>query len=98
MSKTLKMALGAVVVLVLVGGGGLWYFVLRSETKETSVDAIKSADASGPSARTTADGKWKVKQDPDAFVGYHIQEVFSPGVAKTTAEGFTPGVEGTMTI
>jgi polyisoprenoid-binding protein YceI len=98
MSKTLKMVLGVGLVVVLLGGVGIWYFALRSENKETSVDAINSANTPSNSARASADGKWKLKQDPDAFVGYHIQEVFAPGVAKVGAEGFTPAVEGSMTI
>ena len=98
MSKTLKMVLGVGLVVVLLGGAGVWYFFLRSENKETSVDAISSANTPSNSGRTSADGKWKLKQDPDAFVGYHIQEIFTPSVVKVTAEGFTPAVEGTMTV
>jgi polyisoprenoid-binding protein YceI len=100
MSKTLKVVLAAVVVVVLVGGAGVWYFVLRDTAETTaSLDAIgtPSGTAAGP-ARTSADGNWKVAPGTDIFVGYRVEELFAGQTVKKTATGRTTSVTGTMTV
>jgi polyisoprenoid-binding protein YceI len=101
MSKTLKIVLGAALVVVLLGGGGLWYFVLRDTAEKTaSLDTIGSGStgtSTGP-AKATADGAWKIQQDETVFAGYRIQELFAGATLKKTATGRSPDVSGTMTI
>jgi polyisoprenoid-binding protein YceI len=100
MSKTVKMVLGIVVVVVVVGGAGLYWFVLRDTSEKTaSLDAIgtPSTTASGP-AKTSADGAWKVKQDTGVFAGYRVQELFGGQTIKKTANGRSVDVSGTMTV
>ncbi len=98
MSKTVKIVLGIVVVL-FVAGVGVYFVALRSEDKTTSVDAIQSAAATGtPSSRTTPDGTWTLKQDPDVFAGYRIEEQFASASIKKTAVGLSPAVSGSMAV
>ena len=65
----------AVVLVVLVAGGvGLWYFVLRDTAEpEASVDAVGGSGASGASGGSgsgpsSPDGEWTVSPDETVFV------------------------------
>ncbi len=100
MSKTVKMVLGIVVVVVVIGGAGLYWFVLRDTSEKTaSLDAIgtPSTTASGP-AKSSADGAWKLKQDTGVFAGYRVQELFGGQTIKKTANGRSADVSGTLTV
>jgi len=101
MSKTVKIVIGAALVVILAGGAGVWYFVLRDTAEKTAtLDAIggtTGSTAGGP-AKATPDGKWKVQQADGVFVGYRMQELFAAASVKKTATGRTPAVEGTMTV
>jgi len=101
MSKTLRIVLGAALVVVVLGGAGLWYFVLRDTAEQTaSLDTIgagSSGTAAGP-AKATADGTWKLQQDSTVFAGYRILELFAGATLKKTATGRSPDVSGTMTV
>jgi polyisoprenoid-binding protein YceI len=100
MSKTIKIVIGAALVVVLVGGASVWYFVLRDTAEKTaSIDAIGDGNTkiTGP-AKSSADGKWKVQQDSSVFAGYRIQELFASATIKKTATGHSPDVSGTMTV
>lgn len=100
MSKTVKIVI-AVVVVLLVGGGAVWYTVLRDKSDPTaSLAAIGSpgTTAAGATPKSSADGSWKVKQDTGVFAGYRVQELFGGQTIKKTANGRTPDVSGTLTV
>jgi polyisoprenoid-binding protein YceI len=100
MSKTVKMVLGIVVVVVVIGGAGLYWFVLRDTSEKTaSLDAIGTpGTTSGAPAQASADGAWKVKQDNGVFAGYRVQELFGGSTIKKTANGRSADVSGTMAV
>jgi len=100
-SKNVKIILAAVVVVLVVGGVGVWYFVLRDDAPpEASLDAIDqdSSSTTAGAEPATLDGTWKVVEGDDVFVGYRVQELFAGDTIKKTAAGRTPAVEGSMTI
>ena len=110
MSKVTKVVVVVVAVLV-VGGAGLWFFVLRDTSPEVaSLDAIDvptnvgTAGSGGPAgsgggeAPATADGTWEVVAGEDVFVGYRIQELFGGQTIEKTATGRTPAVEGSIVV
>lgn len=110
MSKLAKIVVAAVAVVIVLGGG-LWYFVLRDTSSEVaSLDAIDvpanlgTTGSGGPAgtgaseAPTSADGTWKVVAGDDVFVGYRIQELFGGQTIEKTATGRTPAVEGSIVI
>ncbi len=100
------------IAVVVVLGGGLWYFVLRDTSPPVaSIDAIDVPPATGspngtaaPSgtaggaAPESADGTWTVTVGEDVFVGYRIEELFGGQTVKKTATGRTPAVTGTVVI
>lgn len=100
MSKTVKIAVAAVLVIVVVGGAGVWWFALRDTSeKAASLDAIgtPTGTAAGP-ALASADGNWNVAPGTDVFVGYRVEELFAGQTVKKTATGRTTTVTGTMTV
>lgn len=111
MSKKVKIILAAVVVVLVAGGFGVWYFVFRDDAPpKASLSAIDTSDRSTTTAgsggepttsgdpATTLDGAWKVKRGQDVFVGYRVQELFAGDTIKKTAAGRTPAVDGTLTV
>jgi polyisoprenoid-binding protein YceI len=100
---------GAAVLVVLLAGFGIWYFVFRDDAPaEVSIeDAKESLDerASGPGSSTSdVDGTWSVDAGigsfddfTSSFAGYRVQEELADIGAKT-AVGRTPQVEGSLTI
>lgn len=101
MSKTVKIVIGAALVVVLAGGAGVWYFVLRDTAEKTaSLESIGGAATTTPggATKTTPDGTWKVEQATGVFVGYRMEEQFAAAAIKKTATGRTPAVEGSMKI
>lgn len=102
-SKTVKIVIGAVAAVVILGGAGVWYFVLRDDApKQASLDAIApqsgAASSTTGAPRATPDGSWKVVKSDSVFVGYRMQELFGGETVKKTAAGRTGDVTGTMTI
>ena len=110
MSKVTKIVL-AVAAVVVIGGIGLWYVVLRDTAPEAAtLDAIDvpstpgtsgppgSGGSSGSGTPASVDGTWKVVTGEDVFVGYRIQELFGGQTIEKTATGRTPAVEGTVVI
>lgn len=110
MSKMGKIVVAAVAVVVVLGGG-LWYFVLRDTSPPTaSLDAIDVPTTTGNPTGTggstgggggstgSADGTWVVVQGDDVFVGYRMEELFGGQTIKKTAAGRTPAVTGTVEI
>ena len=100
MSKTVKMVLGIAAVVVVLGGAGLYWFVLRDTSDKTaSLEAIGTpGTTTGGPAKTSADGAWKVNQDTGVFAGYRVQELFGGSTIKKTANGRSADVSGTMTV
>ncbi len=101
MQRSVKIALAAVVVVVLGGAFGFWYFVLRdTAAPEASLSALEQ-NTSGQTSGTqlsNPDGTWTLVAGDNVFVGYRIQELFGGESIKKTATGRTPGVTGTMTV
>jgi polyisoprenoid-binding protein YceI len=101
MQRSAKIALAAVVVVVIAGAAGFWYFVLRdTAAPEASLEAIEQPAGGDTSATAPADpdGAWTVQAGDDVFVGYRIEELFGGETIKKTATGRTPAVEGTLTV
>jgi polyisoprenoid-binding protein YceI len=98
MQKSVKIALGAVVVIILLGGAGFYWFFLRDDAPARASLQTTSQTADPSSDRSSPDGTWKVQAGADVFVGYRVQELFGGDTLKKTAVGRTPGVEGTMTV
>jgi polyisoprenoid-binding protein YceI len=101
MPRSVKIALAAVVVVVLGGAFGFWYLVLRdTAAPEASLAAIEQ-DAPNQTSGTPIsdpDGTWTVVTGDNIFVGYRIQELFGGETIKKTATGRTPAVSGTLTV
>jgi polyisoprenoid-binding protein YceI len=98
-SNSIKGVIAAVVVIVILGGVGVWYFAIRDTSQPTaSLDAIAPGGTAGPNSnRTSPAGAWKVQTAGDSvFVGYRVGEVLS-GLQKT-ANGRSTAVTGTMTV
>jgi polyisoprenoid-binding protein YceI len=98
MQKSVKFALAAVALVIVVGGAGFYWFVLRD-----TAPGKASLQAGGQSTATaadpaTADGSWKVAPATNVFVGYRVQELFAGDTIQKTAVGRTPAVTGTMKI
>ncbi|MGZ4730372.1 MAG: YceI family protein [Acidimicrobiales bacterium] len=98
MQKSVKIALGAVAAVILLGGAGFYWFFLRDDAPARASLQTSSQAADSSSDRSTPDGTWKVEQGKDVFVGYRVQELFGGETIKATAVGRTPGVDGTMTV
>lgn len=103
MQRSAKLALVAVVVVIVFGAFGFWWFVLRSDNPErASLNTGGGAPVTG-TAPATINGTWTVQADPNAekpsvFVGYRMQELFAGQTIKKEAVGRTGTVSGTMTI
>ena len=96
-----KKLIGAAVVLVVLAGAGLWWFVLRDDApEELSVDSRSEDGTSTPTGTTpdSFDGTWAVVAGGDSQAGFRIQEDFAGGVVGHEAVGRTPAVEGSVTI
>ena len=101
MQRSVKIALAAVVVVILGGAFGFWYFVLRdTAAPEASLEAVEQTDGSQTTGApiTNADGTWTIQTGENVFVGYRIQELFGGDTIKKTATGRTAAVTGTMTV
>lgn len=110
MQRSAKIALVAVVAVVVLGSLGFWYFFLRSDAPERA--ALPSRDTTGVTTTTAAggdvpptttsadnaDGTWTLAAGEGVFVGYRISELFGGETIEVTAVGRTPAVTGTMTV
>lgn len=110
MQRSAKIALVAVVAVVVLGSLGFWYFFLRSDAPERA--ALPSRDTTGVTTTTAAggdvpptttsadnaDGTWTLTAGEGVFVGYRISELFGGETIEVTAVGRTPAVTGTMTV
>jgi polyisoprenoid-binding protein YceI len=106
MQRSVKFALVAVVVVIIGGAFGFWYFVLRdTAAPEASLEALQQdADENGGTGSTVGsevenpDGTWTLVSGDNIFVGYRIEELFGGETVKKTATGRTPAVTGTLTV
>lgn len=101
--KRWPLVVAALVVVLAVVAGAVWWFVLRDTAEpEADLDRIESgSSAEGASAGEgpdTPDGTWAVALGESVFVGYRVDEVFAGESVTRTATGRTPAVSGTMTV
>ena len=96
MRRLIKFVVGAVVLVVLVAGGLLaWYLVSDDAPPKPKLSATGPSSAGGPS---TPDGPWHVVGRADAYVGYRIKELFGDTIIKHDVVGRTPTVSGRLTV
>lgn len=101
MQRSAKYALIASVLVVVLGGVGFWYFVLRSDAPErASIEALTSdpGEAGSETAPGSPDGEWVVTPGDAVFAGYRIQELFGGETIKKTAAGRTTAVSGSLSV
>lgn len=102
MQRSVKIALAAVAVVIVVGAAGFWYFVLRDTSDPVaSLEALEGDQSSSQTISdptTDPNGTWTVVVGENVFAGYRIQELFGGETIKKTATGRTPVVTGTMTV
>jgi polyisoprenoid-binding protein YceI len=101
MQRSVKIALAAVLVVIVAGGAAFWYFVLRdTAAPEASLEALEQDSSSGSTADPieSFDGQWTVVTGENVFAGYRIQELFGGETIKKTATGRTPAVSGSLTV
>lgn len=96
MRRLIKFILGAVVLVVLVAGGLLaWYIISDDAPPKPELSATGPSTAGGPA---TPDGSWHVVSRDDAYVGYRIKELFGDTIIKHEVVGRTPTVSGRLTV
>ncbi len=96
MRRALKLFFGALVIVVLAGGGFLaWYVLGDHAPAKPKLGAAGPTTDKGPA---TPDGPWHVVRGPDVFVGYRIKELFGDALLKRDAVGRTDAVTGRLTI
>ena len=106
MSRTAKLVIVGVVVLVLALGGGYLLFVNRTSDSPppaaldpapttSSGDATGSGQADGAA---TPDGTWQVSDDGSSFVGYRVTEQLTFLSSPNEAVGRSTAVTGSMEV
>lgn len=101
MQRSVKIALVAVVVVIVGGAIAFWWVALRDTAEpEANLAAVEQDAAARPGSSLVdgADGEWTVVPGDNVFAGYRIQELFGGETVKKTATGRTPAVEGTLTV
>jgi polyisoprenoid-binding protein YceI len=106
MSRTGKLVIVGVVVLVLALGGG--YLLFASRTSDSPPPAAldpapttTAGEATGTSqadGAATADGAWQVSGDGSSYVGYRIKEQLAFLSSPNEAVGRSTAVTGTMQV
>jgi polyisoprenoid-binding protein YceI len=106
MSRTGKLVVAGVVVLVLALGGG--YLLLASRTSDSpppaALDPAPSTTARQATGTTradgaaTPDGTWRVSDDGSSFVGYRVKEQLAFLNSPNEAVGRSTAVTGTMQV
>jgi polyisoprenoid-binding protein YceI len=106
MSRTGKLVIVGVVVLVLALGGGYLLFVSRTSDSPppaaldpapstTTGQATETSQADGAA---TPDGTWQVSGDGSSYVGYRIKEQLAFLNSPNEAVGRSTAVTGTMEV
>jgi polyisoprenoid-binding protein YceI len=106
MSRTGKLVIVGVVVLMLALGGGYLLFAARTSDSPppAALDpapTTASGDATGTSradAAATPDGTWRVSDDGRSFVGYRVKEQLAFLGSPNEAVGRSSAVTGTMEV
>jgi polyisoprenoid-binding protein YceI len=106
MSRTGKLVIVGVVVLVLALGGGYLLFAARTSDSPppAALDpapTTASGDATGTSqadGAATPDGTWRVSDDGRSFVGYRVKEQLTFLGSPNEAVGRSSAVTGTMEV
>jgi polyisoprenoid-binding protein YceI len=92
----LKIGVPVVVVLLALGGFGLWWFVLRDDAPPAA--SLVPRPTASTAAGASADGTWVVQPGVDVFAGYRILELLAGETIKKTAAGRSPAVTGQLTV
>jgi polyisoprenoid-binding protein YceI len=106
MSRTGKLVIAGVVVLVLALGGGYLLFASRTSDSPppaaldpapttTTGEATATTEAEGAA---TPDGTWRVSDDGKSFVGYRVREQLAFLDSPNEAVGRSTAVTGTMEV
>jgi polyisoprenoid-binding protein YceI len=106
MSRTGRLVIVGVVVLVLALGGGWLLFAARTSDSPppAALDpapTTASGDATGTSqadGTATPDGTWQVSDDGKSFVGYRVKEQLAFLDSPNEAVGRSNAVTGTMEV
>lgn len=110
MKRLMKLVIG-VVIIGLIAGVGLWWYLRKSAPAKVSLDnavaAVSTSSGNAGAANNgSIDGVWKVNTTKGSFdfhhatgtfVGFRINENLV-GVGKTEAVGRTGDVTGSLTI
>ena len=105
MSRTGKLVIVGVVVLVLALGGGYLLFAARTSDSPPPAASTRRpptiGDATGTSqadGAATPDGTWQVSDDGSSFVGYRVKEQLTFLSSPNEAVGRSTAVTGTMEV
>ena len=108
MSRTGKLVVAGVVVLVLALGGGWLLFASRTSDSPppAALDPAPTttlAQATGTTgaqadAAATPDGTWQVSDDGSSYVGYRVREQLASLGSPNEAVGRSTAVTGTMEV
>jgi polyisoprenoid-binding protein YceI len=106
MSRTGRLVIVGVVVLVLALGGG--YLLFASRTSDSpppaALDPVPTTTAGQATEDTqaegaaTPDGTWQVSDDGSSYVGYRVTEQLASLSSPNEAVGRTTAVTGTMEV
>ena len=106
MSRTGKLVIAGVVVLVLALGGG--YLLFASRTSDSpppaALDPAPSTTTGQATGTTqadgaaTPDGTWRVSDDGSSYVGYRVKEQLTFLDSPNEAVGRSSAVTGTMQV
>lgn len=105
MSRTAKLVIAGVVLLVLALGGGFLLFVNRTSDSPppaaldpaptTTAGQATATQGDGPA---TPDGTWQVSDDGSSYVGYRVREQLAFLSSPNDAVGRSTAVTGTMEV
>jgi polyisoprenoid-binding protein YceI len=106
MSRTGKLVVAGVLVLVVALGGGYLFFTSRTSDSPppAALDPAPSTTAGQATGTTQADGAaspdgtWQVSDDGSSYVGYRVREQLAFLNSPTEAVGRSTAVTGTMTV
>jgi polyisoprenoid-binding protein YceI len=106
MSRTGRLVVAGVVLLVLALGGGYLLFTARTSDSPppAALDPAPSTTTGEATATTTAgaaataDGTWRVSDDGSSYVGYRVKEQLAFLDSPNEAVGRSTAVTGTMTV
>jgi polyisoprenoid-binding protein YceI len=106
MSRTGKLVIVGVVVLVLAVGGGFLLFVNRTSDSPPpaaldpapTTAAGEAAGATQGDGAASPDGTWQVSDDGSSYVGYRVKEQLAFLNSPNEAVGRSKAVTGTMQV